>query len=244
MATALDAERGRVGGALAGVRVAGVAARLARQAAGAGAGPVPGPRRAVRRLARLLAGLCALGFLALLLLPGVRGAGGEGHAGRGPEPGLGWRTQPAHEPLEADAWLREHLRLVLEPARAGVPGGEAWLRLRVGADARLPQGVELRARLELLWDDADASRRAVAEVGELATQGGEVGPLALDLDLRALPALGGRLTPGRHVAEARLVPSAAPFRQPQRSAPLEVEIPPPGGAGESHAQPPPSSPPP
>ncbi|MFM8979898.1 MAG: hypothetical protein ACKOSS_05490, partial [Planctomycetia bacterium] len=76
VATALDAERGRVGGALAGVLVAGVAARLASQAAGAGAGPVPGPRRAVRRLARLLAGLCALGFLALLLLPGVRGAGG------------------------------------------------------------------------------------------------------------------------------------------------------------------------
>lgn len=237
VATALDAERGRARGALAAVLVAQVAARLAGRAAAART-----PRLWAERPMRLLAGLGALAFACLLLLPGVRGADGEGHAGRGPQPGLGWRTEEAREPLEADAWLREHLRLVLEPARAGVPGGEAWLRLRVAADARLPAGVELLAGLELLWDDADAGRRAVAEVGELATQGGEVAPLALDLDLRALPALAGRLTPGLHVAQARLVPRADPFRQAQRSLPLEVEIPPPQAGG---APPPaPSSPPP
>lgn len=239
VATALDVEQGRAPGALGPVLVARVAHRLAAQ------GPPPSSTPA---RARLLRAGGALAFLALLLLPGVRG-GGAGTAGRGPQPGLGWRPQGIPEALDADAWLRQHLRLVLEPVPAPADAA-GLLRLRLALAAPLPTGVALRARLELLWDDADDTRRAQAEVGEVAAAAGsELAPLALDLDLRTLPALAGRLTPGLHVAQARLVPLADPFRQAQRSAPLEVEIQPPpvGGApppGPDPQPPPPASPPP
>ncbi|MFM8387304.1 MAG: hypothetical protein ACKOCB_10890 [Planctomycetia bacterium] len=230
VATALDAEQGRVRGALAGVLVQGVAARLAAE--------VPAHASTPRR-AGLLAPLGLAVFIALLLLPGVGGLRGEGPAHRrsaGEDTG---REAGPPRPLDADAWLRRHLRVVLEPARSGVPGAATWLRVRLELSEALPAGVPLLGTLELLWDEQDAAGAARAALGEVAVAAGSaLAPSALDVDLRALEALSGRLTPGVHRAQARLVPSAPPFTQPQRSAVLEVEIPPPGSQGALAPTPP------
>lgn len=175
----------------------------------------------------VLPGLLLLLFASVLLLPGVTGLLDERGAGRGERAGLGTSPEerPA-EPLDADVWQRDHMRLFL---RADAPREQPLeLRLRWKTDEPLPAA--WAGDLVLLFDGEEFP------LGALEAERGASVDVAEPLDLGELEALQERLTPGRHVAQALLRPTAGPWRATLESNRLEILLDPDGSGGDGDGE--------
>ncbi len=225
-----------------GVEVGPVASFLRAQTAGRlrDLDPGRGTPRAFRTPRRLLFGLLLLLIADALIGFGVTGLAERHGAGRGNAALPGTREETT-EAFDADRWLREHARLFLtspDPEKHPLT-----LHVRLRTDRALPE--DYRTDLVLDWDDLPHP------IGPFDVAKGE-DVRETDLDLPRVAALEGALTPGRHVARARLVPREGPFEADLPSNDLEVFIEEGGGGGrgagppkpEPTPEPPPPEPPP
>ena len=179
------------------------------------------PRRLREKHRRLGRGVLLFLFVFALLAPGVDGWLGRGGAGRGDTRALAG-ADPADGGLDANRWLEEHARLYLTvPDREKAP---LALRARLRTDRPLP--VAYRTRLQLVWDATTTVDLEAVDVPE-----GEEAQREFDIDLPSLEALADELTPGRHVAVARIVPEDGPFTAPLESNEVVLQIEEGGGGG-------------
>jgi len=168
-------------------------------------------------------------FAFVLLAPGVTGLFDERGAGRGERAGLGARPeeQEPDEPVGADRWQRDHMRLFL---RAEAPKERPLeIRLRWKTDEPLPAA--WAGDLVLLFDGEEVDLATVLE----AAAGEEVDQ-TIRFDLAEIEALQELLTPGRHVAQALLRPRLEPWQTVLQSNRLEIVLEDGGGGGDGDGE--------
>jgi hypothetical protein len=139
--------------------------------------------------------------------------------------------------MDADAWLKKHATLALEPD--AVAAVEAPLSLVAVFRTSRPLPEAYRGGLTLFFDDQPR-----ADLGAVTAPAGERARVDVRFDLRKLETLKEHLTPGKHRARVRLVPAAPPFTLAIVSNEIEVEVPPEdgGGQGQGGGEPPPPKP--
>ncbi len=181
-------------------------------------GKVTGPGR---RIPILLLAIT----LFLLLAPGVLGLGGSSGPGAGQEAGIGRKDEPeeprkgdALTPEEADRWLVQHAKLILD-----VPDPKKPLEWKVRLSTDVAPPAALDGTLAAIVD-----QKAPTPTGQsIGASIGIAANVVRDFDVEKVKAVDAQLTPGKHLVALQWTPSTLPFRASLLSNEVEIDVPPP-----------------